>query len=67
MATAHLLAAVGGDGMLELDATDNPFRTLLADPFPKIEDGIFHLTEEPGLGVAPDMAALKEYLVLDGN
>jgi L-alanine-DL-glutamate epimerase-like enolase superfamily enzyme len=63
VATAHLLAAVGGDGLLELDATDNPLRELLAQPFPELLNGDFHLTTEPGLGVAPDMKALKPYLV----
>jgi L-alanine-DL-glutamate epimerase-like enolase superfamily enzyme len=63
-ATAHLLAAAGGDGFLELDATDNPLRTLLAAPFPDTDGGIFHLSDQPGLGVVPDMAALKPFLVL---
>ncbi|MBT3904769.1 MAG: mandelate racemase/muconate lactonizing enzyme family protein [Rhodospirillaceae bacterium] len=63
VATAHLLAAVGGDGLLELDATDNPLRELLAQPFPELLNGDFHLTTEPGLGVAPDMKALKPYLI----
>jgi D-galactarolactone cycloisomerase len=63
LATAHLLAAVGGDGLLELDATDNPLRQLLAQPFPNLEDGYFHLSSEPGLGVCPDLGALAPYLV----
>lgn len=61
LATAHLLAAIGGDGMLELDATPNELRTLLADPFPVLADGKFSLPQSPGLGVVPDLAKLAEY------
>jgi L-alanine-DL-glutamate epimerase-like enolase superfamily enzyme len=63
LATAHLLAAVGGDGILELDATDNPLRELLAQPFPTMKEGYFHLSSEPGLGVIPDLNTLEPYLV----
>jgi len=63
VATAHLLAAVGGDGLLELDGTDNPLRELLAQPFPELRDGNLYLSTKPGLGVAPDMTALEPYLV----
>ncbi len=63
LATAHLLAAVGGSGLLELDVTDNPLRRLLAQPFPNLKDGYFYLSSEPGLGVSPDLSALEPYLV----
>lgn len=63
-ATAHLLAAVGGDGRLEFDASENPLRDLLAHPFPSTEGGVFPLADTPGIGCAPNMDALKEYLVL---
>jgi D-galactarolactone cycloisomerase len=53
LASAHLLAAAGGDGLLEVDSNPNPLREGLAAPFPAIEDGHFVLSEEPGLGVAP--------------
>ena len=54
MASAHLLAAAGGDGVLEIDSNPNPLREGLAQPFPCLEDGAFVLTERPGLGIAPD-------------
>jgi D-galactarolactone cycloisomerase len=58
--SAHLLAAVGGDGLLEVDANDNPLRTLLA---PHLEspgaDGRVALGDAPGIGVEPDLAALR--------
>jgi D-galactarolactone cycloisomerase len=63
MASAHLLAAVGGQGMLEVDCNPNPLRTLLAQPFPVLKDGAFVLTEAPGLGIEPDLGAAKAFLV----
>lgn len=62
LATAHLLAAVGGDGLLELDATPNILRSMLADPFPTLSDGQFHLPDGPGLGVVPDLRSLRPFL-----
>ena len=59
MASAHILAAVGGPGMLEVDANENALRTLLAQPFPALRDGAFVLTDAPGIGVEPDLAALE--------
>jgi D-galactarolactone cycloisomerase len=48
-----VLAAAGGDGLLEIDSNANPLREGLAAPFPALEDGQFVLSEAPGLGVAP--------------
>ena len=56
MASAHLLAAAGGDGLLEVDSKPNPLREGLARPFPPLADGRLTLSEEPGLGVFPDRA-----------
>ena len=63
LASAHLLAAVGGDGMLEVDANPNPLRTALAGPLTRIENGRMTLTEAPGLGEPPDLEALQSYRV----
>jgi len=54
LASAHLLAAAGGDGALEVDSNRNPLREGLATPYPSLIDGDFVLTETPGLGVIPD-------------
>lgn len=62
LASAHLLAAVGGDGLLEVDCNPNPLRELLAAPFPRLRDGRFLLNDAPGLGVAPDMDAVEKLL-----
>lgn len=63
MASAHLLAAVGGDGALEVDCNPNPLRTLTAQPFPSLQEGSFVLTDAPGLGVEPDLGAAGEFVV----
>lgn len=63
VASAHLLAAVGGDGMLEIDANPNPLREALCGPLPALADGDFALPAGPGLGLAPDPAALAEWRV----
>lgn len=62
LASAHLLAAVGGDGLMEVDVNDNPLRELLAEPFPKIHQGRMQLSEDPGLGVEPDLARAREFM-----
>ena len=60
VASLHLLAAVGGDGLLEVDANPNPLRDLMV-PIPDVRDGRMPVPQGPGLGVAPDLAALKRY------
>ena len=54
LASAHLLAAAGGDGVLEIDSNPNPLREGLAQPFPRLSDGVLILSDASGLGVAPD-------------
>jgi D-galactarolactone cycloisomerase len=63
MASAHLLSAVGGAGMLEVDSNPNPLRASLAQPFPALVDGAFALTDAPGIGAEPDMGAARPFLV----
>jgi D-galactarolactone cycloisomerase len=63
LASAHLLAAVGGDGLLELDVNPNPFREKLAQPFPDVSDGHLALSDAPGLGVSPNLDAVEKWRV----
>lgn len=58
--SAHLLAAVGGDGLLEVDVNDNPLRTLLFPASSRIKRGTIQLGGAPGIGVEPDFSALRE-------
>ena len=63
LASAHLLAAVGGTGALEVDANLNPLRTLTCGTLDQIVDGRATLSDEPGIGPVPDPAALQRYRV----
>jgi D-galactarolactone cycloisomerase len=64
LASAHLLAGVGGSGLLEVDANDNPLRDRFAGPVADVRDGAVTLSEEPGIGPAPDLAAIARYRTL---
>jgi len=64
LAAAHVLAAAGGPGLLEHDVMENPLREALAQPFPRVQQGLFPLPRTPGLGVEPDLAAAKDWLVI---
>jgi L-alanine-DL-glutamate epimerase-like enolase superfamily enzyme len=64
LASAHLLAGVGGAGRLEIDANDNPLRTLLCGPLNDIDEGRATLTAAPGLGIGREqLAAIERYRV----
>jgi L-alanine-DL-glutamate epimerase-like enolase superfamily enzyme len=63
LASAHLLAAAGGDGMLEVDANPNPLRELTCGPLAGIAEGRATLAEDPGLGPAPDLKLLRDFAV----
>ena len=58
LASAHLLAAAGGDGLLEVDANENPLRTATAGPVNAVAGGRITLGDAPGLGIDPDPEAL---------
>lgn len=58
LASAHLLAGIGGDGWLEVDTNDNPLRDHFCGPVKKVREGAVWLNEEPGLGVVPDLSAI---------
>ena len=64
LASAHLLAGIGGDGLLEIDANPNPLRDLCCGPVGRVAEGRVTLTEEPGLGFAPDLDGLERWRVL---
>ena len=63
LASAHALAAVGGGGMLEVDANPNPLRLATCGPLATIVDGGGVLSNRPGLGIDPDLAGLQAYAV----
>ena len=51
LASAHLLAAAGGNGALEVDINVNPLRDVLAPLTSSLREGSWHLSNRPGLGV----------------
>ena len=61
LASAHLLAGVGGDGLLEVDCNENPLRDRFCGPVLDVRDGMIELGDEAGLGITPDLASIEEY------
>jgi D-galactarolactone cycloisomerase len=62
MHSAHVLAAAGGDGLLEVDTNENPLRTMLIEGLPGIRNGAFQLGEEPGIGIEPPVGEMATWL-----
>ncbi|MGQ7843292.1 mandelate racemase/muconate lactonizing enzyme family protein [Granulosicoccus sp. 3-233] len=65
LASAHLLSAVGGDGLLEVDSSDNPLQLTLAGGRIALDNERFHIPSGPGLGIEPDITGLSALLVSD--
>lgn len=63
VASLHLLAAVGGEGSLEIDSNPNPLRELVFDQIGPIWEGTVAVPGEPGLGVLPPLAEIAKYRV----
>ena len=61
MASMHLLAAVGGSGLMEFDANPNPLRELVGGDLFKIREGRIAVPQTSGLGLVPDLKALRSY------
>ena len=69
MHSAHLLAAAGGDGLLEMDVNENPLRDHVLSGALAIDDGHVDLPASAGLGLDPDFTAIEHWrsdkIVLD--
>ena len=63
LASAHLLAAAGGGGMLEVDANDNPLRDLLCGSLATVADGACVLDDAAGLGHPPALEEIERHAV----
>jgi len=61
--SANLLAAAGGDGVLEVDANVNPLRDAVSGDAVHIRDGDAHLPTGPGIGVDVDVDAMDRWRV----
>lgn len=55
LASAHLLAAAGGGGLLEIDTNPNPLRDNLIAGLMPLSGGRVTLSERPGIGLAEDL------------
>lgn len=51
LASAHVLAAAGGAGALEVDMNFNPLRDRICDISDFVQNGRWHLSNRPGLGL----------------
>ena len=63
LASAHALAAAGGNGILEVDCNPNPLRTFLVEDLFEKSMSSMTLNDEPGIGVQPDLLAIAEYRI----
>ena len=62
LASAHLFAGVGGDGLLEVDSNDNPLRDRFCGPVVEMSaTARSRLSDDPGLGIEPDLASIEQY------
>ena len=60
--SAHILAAAGGAGLLEVDTNPNPLRTEVIKALPGIKDGAFQLGDAPGIGIEPPVDDMRQWL-----
>jgi L-alanine-DL-glutamate epimerase-like enolase superfamily enzyme len=62
LASLHVLAGAGGDGILEFDCHPNAGRELVVGTLLlPVREGRVPMPSGPGLGAAPDLAALARY------
>jgi L-alanine-DL-glutamate epimerase-like enolase superfamily enzyme len=62
IASAHLLAAAGGDGLLEVDINPNQLRDAFLDG--EMVNGEWQLPETPGLGIEQLPEEISEFQTL---
>jgi len=63
-ASAHLLAAIGGDGLLEVDVNPNPARDAVGPACGRSDRSHMALTDAPGLGITDLPEELARYETL---
>lgn len=61
LASLHLLAAAGGEGLLEFDCHPNAGREIIVGSLLPVHDGRVPVPTTPGLGSIPDLRALAGY------
>lgn len=61
MASMHLRAAFGEGDYVEVDSNPNPLRELLLMPALTLVEGVVTLSDQPGLGLKPDLDMVREF------
>ena len=67
LASLHVLAAVGGEGVLEFDAHPNLGREAVVGDLLPVRDGCVPVPIGPGLGAVPDLAQLAVHQTWSGR
>jgi L-alanine-DL-glutamate epimerase-like enolase superfamily enzyme len=63
-ASAHVLAAAGGDGLLEVDVNPNPLRDLAGALPLSLANGHWPIADRPGLGIEDPISPLRSFVTL---
>ena len=61
--SAQLLAAAGGNGLLEMDVNENQLRDLTLDGALSIDNGFVNLPSSAGIGIEPNLALIEKWRV----
>lgn len=61
LSSLHLLAAAGGEGLLEFDCHPNVGREAVVGSLLPVSEGRVPVPQAPGLGAVPDLDALAQY------
>ena len=64
MYSAHLPAAAGGDGLLEVVANPNPLCSRIVEPATGIFEGSLHMVDLPGIGIESPVDDLSEFVTM---
>jgi L-alanine-DL-glutamate epimerase-like enolase superfamily enzyme len=67
LASLQLLAAAGGEGLLEFDCHPNVGREAVVGDLLPVSGGRVPVPAKPGLGAEPDLAALKRFQTWQGK
>ena len=67
LASLHVLAAAGGEGLLEFDCHPNVGREAVVGSLLPVDHGRVPVPQTPGLGAVPDIEALERYRTWSGK
>ena len=67
LSSLHLLAAAGGEGLLEFDCHPNVGREAVVGDLLPVREGRVPVPQGPGLGAEPDLQALAPFRTWEGR